>query len=278
MKINNNNLVENMNKNIEGLKAVNAKIEKQQIKLEKYETEEKTYINELRETKGFFVVKPNTPEYEKIKIFDDCIKKLNDSINTLQIEKNIILNNIYNIINYDFKFNIIYKIEPFFYKNIGEKTTEKIQNFVNDYFKNTYNILTKFYFKREYNYYGSISYINFEIHLYKNKENLYNSFLKYTTTLHFDFKPYEIRDLVGLKFTDIDAHFIYNYDEGLNFETIDNPKEEAKKIKNLNVKLLAKKEKIIKELEQIKEDNNKMFINNLYNLTDNRINEYIRRY
>lgn len=276
MKLNDIKLVEVMKKNIEGLKEVNKKIEKQQKKVDTYKKEQKDYIEQLREKQGFFKTTPE--QYEKIKVFDEIIKKLNNKINLLEIEKNIYKNNIYNIINFDFKFHLVYDIEPFFYKNIGEKTAEKINSFVNDYFMKKYNLVTRFYFDRNYSFNGNISYINFEINLYKNSEHLYNSFLNYSTTLHFDFKPYESKDLVSLKFTDINSHFIYNYDENLNFETIDEPATEAKKIKSINEKLLARKNKLLKEFENLKDENNKLFTNNLYNLQENYIKEYIRNY
>ncbi len=276
MKLLNKNLVENMKKNIEGLEKVNKKIEKQQKRVDAYKKEQKDYIEQLREKQGFFKTTPE--QYEKIKNFDENIKKLNDKINTLQIEKNIYKNNIYNIINYDFKFHLIYDIEPFFYKNIGEKTKEKIQKFVNDYLKNTYNITAAFYFEREYNWSGKLSYINFNIFVYDSKYSYYNKYLEYRTTLHFDYEQYDNKDLVNLKFINIDSHFIYNYDEGLTFKIIDEPAAEAKKIKALNIKLLAKKEKLLKEFEAIKNENNEMFKNNLYDLQDNYIKEHVGRY
>ena len=247
MKINNNNLVENMKKNIEGLKEVNKKIEKQQKKVDTYKKEQKDYIKQLREKQGFFRTTPE--QYEKIKIFDEIIKKLNNKINLLV-----------------------------FYKNIGEKTTEKINNFVNDYFMKKYNLVTRFYFDRNYSFNGNLSYINFTLKLCNSKDCLYISFMEYQTTLHFDFEPYETKDLVNISFTGINAHFIYNYDENLNFEIVDEPAAEAKKIKSINEKLLARKNKLLKEFENLKDENNKLFTNNLYNLQENYIKEYIKNY
>lgn len=273
MEIKKENLKENYIKNIEKLN----KIEKEIVKatneenIKKQEIEENTdkFLNETIEKNEFLQIEAQK-RLEK--------KKKEAKKQVLQIEKGLILNNLYNLINFDFK-KIIYN--DIFYKytskNIGDKTKEKIFNEVKDYFKNNYNIDVYFYFIRNYNCNGFLYDIDFKIALIDTQKQYNNKILEYSTCLYMDgATEYHINDLLKVKYNNENGHFIYNYDENFIYNIIDNTEEEAKKIYTTSKKLNKKIDKLLKEFETLKKENNALFKNNLYDFKNLYINTYLK--
>lgn len=275
MEIKKENLKENYFKNIKELKEIEKKILKAKEKEEetKKEIEKNTtnFIEKMTEKEKFLQIETQK-RIEK--------KKATAKKQHLEIEKGLILNNLYNLISFDFK-KIIYN--DIFYKytlkNIGEKTKEKISSEIKSYFKNNYNIDIYFYFQREYNYKNELSFVNFDIILLDTTKLYNNHILKYSTCLHIDGETeYHTPDLLKTKYNDTHAHFIYNYDENFIYNIIENTTEEAKRIFTTSKKLNEKIEKIKKEFEEAKKQNNELFKNNLYDFKNLYINAYIRNY
>ena len=192
----------------------------------------------------------------------------------------MIQNNLYNLINYDFK-KIIYNeiFFPYTSKNIGDKTKEKIINEIKSYFKNNYNIDIYFYFVCDYNYKGELFNVNFNLNIIDISKRYNNNIVEYNSCLYID-KEIAItaKDLLKVKYNELDAHFIYNYDENLTYNIIDNINEEAQKIYKTTTKNNEKIKKIIEEFEKTKKENNELLKNNLYNIKNLYINSYINKY
>ena len=242
MEIVKENLKENFNKNIKELKEIKKKIEK----IEKQENKQ---------------------------------KKIEAKKQVLEIQEKIILNNLYNLINYSFK-KIIYNDIFYTYtsKNIGEKTKEKIQNEIKDYYKNNYNIDVYFYFKKNYNYNGFLYDINFNIYLIDKQKEYNNRIMEYSSYLYMDGEtPYHVKDLLSVKHNQENAHFIYNYDEDFNYTIIENIEAEAKKIYTTCKKLNEKAEKLLQDFENIKKENNGFLKNQLCDFRELYINTYFNR-
>lgn len=274
MEIKNENLKENFNKNIKELKEIKKKIEK----VEKQENEQKEeyknkvdlFLNKNIENNDF-IQQETSIRYEQ--------KKIEAKKQVLEIQEKIILNNLYNLINYSFK-KIIYN--DIFYKytskNIGEKTKEKIQNEIKDYYKNNYNIDVYFYFNKNYNYNGFLYDINFNIYLIDKQKEYNNRIMEYSTYLYIDGEtPYHVKDLLSVKHNQENAHFIYNYDENFNYTIIENIEAEAKKIYTTCKKLNEKAEKLLQDFENIKKENNGFLKNQLCDFRELYINTYFNR-
>lgn len=274
MEIKKENLTENFNKNIKELKEIKKKIEK----IEKQENEQKEnyknkidlFLNKNIENNDF-IQQEASIRYEQ--------KKTEAKKQVLQIQEKIILNNLYNLINYSFK-KIIYN--DIFYKytskNIGEKTKEKIQNEIKDYYKNNYNVDVYFYFNKNYNYNGFLRDIDFKIYLIDTNKLYNNRIVEYSTYLYMDgVTPYHVADLLNVKHNQENAHFIYNYDENFNYTIIENIEAEAKKIYTTCKKLNEKTEKLLQDFENIKKENNELLKNKLCDFKGLYINTYFNR-
>ena len=275
MEILKENLKENYNKNIKEFEEIEKKIkktieEKRKI-TEKLEKNTTLFLNKEIQEEAFL------QNETKIKID----KERNISkIQVLEIQKRIILNNLYSLINFDFK-KIIYNNIYLKYtsKNIGEKTKEKIQNEVKNYFKTNYNLNIYFYFNKNYNYNGYLNDIDFKIYLMDEKKEYNNRILEYSTCLYMDGStPYHIGDLFKVTHNLENAHFIYNYDENIIYNIIDNTEKEAKRIFTTSKKLNEKASKLLEEFEKMKKENNNLFKNNLYDFENLYINSYIKKY
>lgn len=274
MEIIKENLKENFNKNIKELKEIKKKIEKiekqENEQKEKYKNKIDLFLNKNIGNNDFIQIEASI-RYEQ--------KKTEAKKQVLQIQEKIILNNLYNLINYSFK-KIIYN--DIFYKytskNIGEKTKKKIQNEIKDYYKNNYNIDIYFYFNKNYNYNGFLYDIDFNIYLIDKVKEYNNRFLEYKTCLYMDgATPYYVTDLLNVKHNQENAHFIYNYDENFNYNIIENIEAEAKKIYTTCKKLNEKSEKLLQDFENIKKENNELLKNQLYDFKNLYINTYFNR-
>lgn len=207
--------------------------------------------------------------------------KYKKTFDILNIKKALVQNNLYNLINYDFK-KIIYN--DIFYKytckNIGDKTKQKMIDEIKAYYKNNYNIDIYFYFIREYNYKGELFNINFDINIIDTEKRYNNDIVKYSTCLYIDnsIACNIAKDLLKIKYNELDAHFVYNYDENFAYNIIENINEEAQKIYKTTTKNNEKIKKIIEDFETVKKANNEMLRNNLYNIKNLYINSYINKY
>lgn len=192
----------------------------------------------------------------------------------------MIQNNLYNLINYDFKKTIYNEIFfPYTLKNIGDKTKEKIINEIKAYYKNNYDIDIYFYFVRDYNYKGDLFDINFNLNIIDISKRYNNNIVEYNTCLYIDKEiATTAKDLLIVKYNELSAHFIYNYDENFIYNIIDNINEEAQRIYKTTTKNNEKIKKIIEDFEKIKKDNNELLRNNLYNIKNLYINSYINKY
>jgi hypothetical protein len=266
--------------------------------------------NYIKNVKEFYKIKKEiektTENYKKAKNdFDDIIEKYlkkeiqadlflqyekenkanelkyKKAFDILNIKKALIQNNLYNLINYDFK-KIIYN--DIFYKytckNIGDKTKQKMIDEIKAYYKNNYNIDIYFYFIREYNYKGELFNINFDINIIDTEKRYNNDIVKYSTCLYIDnsITCNIAKDLLKIKYNELDAHFVYNYDENFAYNIIENINEEAQKIYKTTTKNNEKIKKIIEDFETTKKANNEMLRNNLYNIKNLYINSYINKY
>lgn len=200
---------------------------------------------------------------QKLDNLNEKEKELINNIKLLEIEKNLISNNVVYLFIQKYNKGIIEILKKYENKNIGEKTSEKIEEEIKDYLtdleveyiyfrlnKNNYdseynlgdltiktkNIGIKYYFKKYRNYGREIEYNYYDIcnyYGYNEERNLYCS----------------SKDMIFQ-----------------NYEYIEDTKKQATYIYNLNKKQKAKFEKLKEEMKEIRnnldEEISKLKLNN----------------
>lgn len=158
---------------MENLKENKNKI--QEIKKDNYNLREK--IKELTDKTTYLYHN----DYEQFKNNDELIKKLNKKIELNNLKIAILKNNIHYLFKNDFAPLEEKMLNYWETKKIGEKTKEKIENEIKEYFKDNYNVNVGNYISIKNDYYSQ----EFEIVLYFLNDN---NFKDYTLEYNEEFK------------------------------------------------------------------------------------------
>lgn len=122
--------MENLKENLQELKSIDKKIARLDAKIE-----------ELRKTDRNIFSQNNYTEFlEQVEKNENEIKALKSKIETLATQKSIIKNNIHYLFKIDLQGiekEIINELKT---KRIGDKTKEKLENKIKDYFKDNYGV------------------------------------------------------------------------------------------------------------------------------------------
>lgn len=245
------NLKENVKK-IEDLKKENYKI--------------KTKIDKLvNESTGLY-----HKNYDQFKINDKKIKNYKKQIELNNIKIAILKNNIHYLFKMDFE-GIKEKIlEYFINKKIGEKTKEKIENEIKEYFNNNYNIKIACYISSSNKIYYNNSVLNYKITFYfLNDDNYKNYILNYNEefTIEFDIELKENEE------NTIKTYYCNNINEYIQLYNINLKANELLKEYTKTVNKIEKLRKEQQELYHNFMDYQQAFLNYYFNI-DTKLNIY----
>ena len=246
-----------MNKEIKKYKEINKKITS---KLQEIEENDKQLNNIYHSAKYVDIFKG-----EKKQELDNLNKiryDLEKELKILEIQKVLVSNNIVKLFIDKYNSGIIEILKKYENKNIGEKTTEKIEEEIKDYLKDVE--IEYIYFRLNKNNYDSdyhfgylsinlkhINTIKYEFNLYRNYDKNYN---------YYDIYNQESTIFCSSK------DMIFQ-----NYEYIEDTKKQATYIYNLSKKQKEKVEKLKEEMKEIRNNLNNE-ISNL-KLNDSLINE-----
>lgn len=248
-----------MNKEIKKYEEINKKIDNKNKELKEIEEKYKTFLRGLNF--GNFKdedIKNECKNYEKKE------KELKENLTILKIQKVLVSNNIVKLFIDKYNSGIIEILKKYENKNIGEKTTEKIEEEIKDYLKDVE--IEYIYFRLNKNNYDSdyhfgnlsinlkhINTIKYEFNLYRNYDKNYNYYDIYNqeSTIFCSSE-----DMIFIKYEYIEdtkkqAIYIYNLSkkEKEKFEKL---KEEMKEIRNnLNneIRILKLNSNLMEDLE-----------------------------
>ena len=168
------NKMENLKENVE-------KIEK--LKKENYTINKK--IDSLVDVSTELYHK----NYEKFSENEKTIKKYKKQLELNKIKESIIKNNIHYLFKMDFE-GIKEKILDYFInKKIGEKTKEKIENEIKEYFKNNFDVKISCYITQKASIYYDYTRKGFKIVFYFLNDDGYKSYiLNYNEEFSIEFE------------------------------------------------------------------------------------------
>lgn len=240
---------------MENLKENVQKIE--ELKKKNYQI--KTKIDELVDISTELYHK----NYDQFKINDKKIKNYKKQIELNNIKIAILKNNIHYLLKMDFE-GIKGKIlEYFINKKIGEKTKEKIENEIKEYFNNNYNIKIACYISSKNKIYYDNSILNYKITFYfLNNDNYKSYILGYNEEFSIEFDI----ELKENKENNIKTYYYNNIDEYIN---INNLNSKATELLKEYTKTVNKIEKLRKEQQELYHnfmDYQQAFLNYYFNI------------
>lgn len=255
-----------MEKELKKYKEINKKITS---KLQEIEENDKQLNNIYHSAKYVDIFKG-----EKKQELDNLNKiryDLEKELKILEIQKVLVSNNIVKLFIDEYNNGIIDILKKYENKNIGEKTTEKIEEEIKDYLKDV-----------------EIEYIYFRL----NKNNYDSDYhfgylsinLKHINTIKYEFNLYRNYDK-NYNYYDISIYDNYNQGNTLycsskdmifkNYEYIEDTKKQASYIYNLSKKEKEKVEKLKEEMKEIRNNLNEEISKlklNYYLMEDLKIN------
>lgn len=208
--------------------------------------------------------------YDQFKINDKKIKNYKKKIELNNIKIAILKNNIHYLFKMDFE-GIKRKIlEYFINKKIGEKTREKIENEIKEYFKNNYNINIACYISAKNKIYYNNSILNYKIIFYFLNDDNYKSYiLEYNEEFSIEFDI----ELKENKENNIKTYYYNNINEYININDLNS---KANELLKEYIKTINKIEKLRKEQQAAYHnfmDYQQAFLNYHFNI-DTKLNIY----
>lgn len=228
-----------MKKEIKKYKEINKKIDNKNKELKEIDEKYKTFLRGLNF--GNFKdedIKNECKNYEKKE------KELKENLTILEIQKVLVSNNIVKLFIDKYNSGIIDILKKYENKNIGEKTTEKIEEEIKDYLKDVE--IEYIYFRLNKNNYDSdyhfgnlsinlkhINTIKYEFNLYRNYDKNYNYYDIYNqeSTIFCSSKDMIFQNYEYIEDTKKQATYIYNLSKKQK-EKFEKLKEEMKEIRN----------------------------------------------
>lgn len=208
--------------------------------------------------------------YDQFKINDKKIKNYKKKIELNNIKIAILKNNIHYLFKMDFE-GIKRKIlEYFISKKIGEKTREKIENEIKEYFKNNYNINIACHISTNNKIYYNNSILNYKILFYfLNNDNYKSCILEYNEEFSIEFDI----ELKENKENNIKTYYYNNINEYININDLNS---KANELLKEYIKTINKIEKLRKEQQAAYHnfmDYQQSFLNYHFNI-DTKLNIY----
>ena len=248
-----------MNKEIKKYEEINKKIDNKNKELKEIEEKYKTFLRGLN-----FVNFKDKEIKNECKNYEKKEKELKKDLTILEIQKVLVSNNIVKLFIDKYNSGIIDILKKDENKNIGEKTTEKIEEEIKEYLKDLE--IEYIYFRLNKNNYDSdyhfgnlsinlkhINTIKYEFNLYRNYDKNYNYYDIYNqeNTIFCSSKDMIFQNYEYIEDTKKQAIYIYNLSKKQK-EKFEKLKEEMKEIRNnLNEEIskLKLKYSLMEELE-----------------------------